>query len=341
MLDAQADGKRLRFHVHAVRVQHGKGVARAVADGQYDVVGTQLLAAGQHHAAQVALAVRVDIDQQVVDALAETDLAAQLLDRFAHGLDHRHQAESADVRLADEEDFLGRAGLDELLQHLAPVVQRIADLAVQLAVGKRAGAALAELDVGLGVQFAFAPQVPGVARAFAHGLAAVEDDRPKPHLRQDQSGKQPARPEADDDRPMRQRGRRTRHRTVGVVGRDPHVAIVGMAREDGGLVGHLHVQRVDQRNGAAPPRVVAAAEHVHAQQRVGRDAEPGAHGGRQRRRVMVQRQLDVSQSQHAWGIRAGGRSACCRRDGDAAASRPQPPRKSFLPMSVPIWRRMS
>src|SRR3546814_8672638 len=40
-------------------------------------------------------------------------------------LDHGHQPEGADVRLADVEDLLGRAGLDEFGQHLAAVMMRI------------------------------------------------------------------------------------------------------------------------------------------------------------------------------------------------------------------------
>ncbi len=48
---------------------------------------------------------------------------------------------------ADVEDLVGRAGLDELLQHLAAEEARVLDLAVELAVGEGAGAALAELHV--------------------------------------------------------------------------------------------------------------------------------------------------------------------------------------------------
>jgi hypothetical protein len=50
--------------------------------------------------------------------------AAQALDRLADALDHLHQAEGADVRMRLGEDLLGRAGLDELGQHLAVEVPR-------------------------------------------------------------------------------------------------------------------------------------------------------------------------------------------------------------------------
>ena len=86
----------------------------------------------------------------------------------AHALDHRHQPERADVRLGDVEDFGRRAGLDELGQHLAAVMVRVLDLAVELAVGERAGAAFAELHVGFRIRApsgARSPRCPWCARA--------------------------------------------------------------------------------------------------------------------------------------------------------------------------------
>ena len=159
---------------------------------------------GEHEAAHAAL-VAAAFDQQVDDALAEADLAAQRLDVGAHLLDHADEPEGADVRLADVEDLLRRAGLDELVEHLAREVARVADLAVELAVGEGAGAALAELHVGLRVEHAAAPQAPGVLRALAHRLAALEHDRREAHLREDQCREQPARAEADDDRTQARR----------------------------------------------------------------------------------------------------------------------------------------
>ena len=91
-------------------MQHLEGVARAVADRQHDVIGGDVLAAGQHHAAHL----RRILDVEVHDLALKADLAAQRVDRRAHVLDHRDQAESADMRLADVEDFLRRAGFDEL-----------------------------------------------------------------------------------------------------------------------------------------------------------------------------------------------------------------------------------
>ena len=218
VLDAQADRKGLGFEKHPARVQHRERVARAVADREHDVVGADFFAAGQRHPAHVTGAGRVGLDQHVLDPAAETDLAAERLDRRAHRLDHPDQPERADMRLADVGDLLGRAGFDELGDDLAAVVHRVADLAPQLAVGERARATLAVLHVRLRVEDLLAPQPERVDRALAYRLAALQDDRPEPHLREQQPGEQPARPGADHDRAQRPVGRRVGDELVGGVG---------------------------------------------------------------------------------------------------------------------------
>ncbi|MNR60959.1 hypothetical protein D3C85_1825670 [compost metagenome] len=52
----------------------------------------------------------------------------------------------------DVEDFGAGSGFDEFLEHLAAVVLRVADLAVELAVREGSRSAFAELGVGLGVE---------------------------------------------------------------------------------------------------------------------------------------------------------------------------------------------
>jgi hypothetical protein len=97
------------------------------------------------------------LDVEIDHPALEANLAAKLSNRFAHVLNHRHQFEGADMRLADIENFRRRTGLDEFLQHFAAVVLRILDLAVQLAIGKSAGAAFAELHIRFRIQLALAP----------------------------------------------------------------------------------------------------------------------------------------------------------------------------------------
>ena len=138
MLDAKADRKRLGFHENAALVQHGKGVARAVARCQHHVVGAKLVAAavGQvvHCQATDVLAICVALNRHVAHALLKADLAAHGLDLLAHVLDHLDQLEGADMRFADQQNLFRRTGLDELQHHLAAQVARVLDLAPELAV---------------------------------------------------------------------------------------------------------------------------------------------------------------------------------------------------------------
>src|SRR5687768_3067031 len=152
--------------MHPARVQHPEGVARAVSYRQHDVIGGDALAAGQRHTAQPPV-----FDVQVVNLALKTDLPAERVYLLAQLFHHRHEAERADVRLALVEDLGRRAGLDQLGEHLAPYVARIPDLAVELAVGKGAGPAFAELNVGFRIEHRLAPQSPRVPGALAHGLA--------------------------------------------------------------------------------------------------------------------------------------------------------------------------
>ena len=144
------------------------------------------------------------VDQQVRDLALEAHFAAERDDLRAHLLDDAGEAEGADVRLADVEDFLRRAGAHELVHHLAAVELRILDLAVELAVGEQARPALAELHVGFRRQDVLAPQRPGVLRAPAHVAAALQHDGLEAHLREQQRGEQAAGTEADDQRPFLQ-----------------------------------------------------------------------------------------------------------------------------------------
>ena len=117
-------------------------------------------------------------------------------------------------------------------------VARVADLAAELAVGKGAGAALAELDVGFRIEHAAAPQAPGVLGALAHRAAALEHDRAEAHLRQQQRGEEAAGAEADDHRPRRGAG--------GEVGRRPgDEAVAGVGRR---------ARRAGRRRGGRAPR---------------------------------------------------------------------------------------
>ena len=316
MLDAETDRKWFCFDEHAARMQHREGVAGAVAERQHHMVGAQLFAAGQRHPAQMAHTSAIDLDQHIIDTTAEADLAAQRFDRRAHAFNHRYQPERADMRLVDVEDFLRRTGGDELGQYLAPMVQLVADLAIQFSVGKRARAAFAELHVGFWIQHVLPPQSERIHRTFAHRLAAFEDDRAKAHLRQHQPGEQAAWAHSDHQWPERQLSRRPGDKFVGCVrgNRDlaaQRVGILLQPLQDACLARRLHIHRIDQHDGRALARVVAALGDGIAGHIPGRDAKPRDDRRRERGLVVVQRQFEVGDAKHG-DVRASVTSTSVR-----------------------------
>ena len=314
MLDPEADGEGLGLYVDAAGVQHLEGVAGAVAHRQHHVVGGERVAGGEAKAPHAPRAVGARLDLEVVDPAAEAVFAAEGLDGSAHRLDHGHEAEGADVGVGLGQDLGRRAGLDELGQDLAAEVTGVLDLAVELAVGEGAGPALAELDVGFGIEDAAPPQAPGVFRAFAHHLAAVEDDGAKTHLGQDQAREQAAGPGSDHHRAgSREVLRRFRYEAVAGVGGGADMGVACEPGEHVGLVAHRHVDRIDHQDRRLLARIVGAAGDRDLDQILGRDLKAGADGVGQRLGRMAERQLEVGQAQHAPGFTGASRRPSMRR----------------------------
>ena len=167
--------------------------------------------------------------------MLKPDLSTQRNDLLAQTLHHLDQLEGADVRVRLVQDFGRRAMLHKFLHHLAAQKARVLDLAVELAVGKRAGAAFAELHVALRVERFLAPQAPGVLSALPHRLAALQHDGPEPHLRQHQRRKHAAWPETHHHRALLQARRRLRHHAVGHIGCGADVRVRGVPGQQVGL----------------------------------------------------------------------------------------------------------
>ena len=248
-------------------------------------------AVSQYESAHVAV-----FDDEVGHALAEADVAAERHDLGAHLLDHADEAKGADVRLGHVENFFRRTGLDELGQHLAREMPRIADLAPELAVREGAGSAFAELHVRFGVEHALTPQPPGVFRAFANLPSALEDDRAEAHLRQHEGGEKPARAEPDDDGPWPQPrpvvGRQFGNEAVPRVGADPDMLIRLEALQQRAFdrrVDELAIDGVDEHHRRLLARVVAAPEDGECFQLDIVDPEPSKHRGTQRRFGVIKR----------------------------------------------------
>ena len=175
VFNPHADGKGLGLHRDAARMQHGKAIARAMAEGEDHMIRLNHFAIGQNQTTQVALPISFGLNQYIIHPRAEAVFTAQGFDFGADMFHHGNQPKCADMRFGDVQNLLRRAGFDEFSEHLAPVMARIADLAIELAVGKSARPAFAILHIAFGVQHATPPKPPSILGAFAHHLAAFQD----------------------------------------------------------------------------------------------------------------------------------------------------------------------
>ena len=140
VLNAYAHGKRLRLHRHALRMQHFKRVARAVAARQYQRFTAQLIFAlrtAHAHGMQCAV-----LYYKVAQARTEPHLAAQFDNSFAYTPYHAAQHVGAYMRLGKVQRLGRCAELNQLFSH--PAAAPILYTRGQLAVRERARAALAK-----------------------------------------------------------------------------------------------------------------------------------------------------------------------------------------------------
>src|SRR5262249_56795033 len=113
-----------------------------------------------------------------LNAAAEAELAAEAEDALPDRLDDGRQAVAAEVRPVVVQDRRLALALREQLQDAAHV--RPGAAAGELAVAERAGAALAEEVVALGVERAAFVEGAHVADAAADGRGAFEHQRGGP-----------------------------------------------------------------------------------------------------------------------------------------------------------------
>ena len=303
VLHPKANGKRFGFHEHAALPQHREGVARAVAQRQHHLVGAQGGCRAIVQMVDLETADMAILDQQVAHAALEAHLAAERDDARAQALHHLDQLEGADMGVRMHQDFRRRSGLHELFHHLAAQVAGILDLTVELAVGKRAGAALAELDVRLGMQHLAPPQAPGVLGASAHLPAALQHDRTKTHLRQHQGGKDAAGAKPHHYWSRCQPGGRLvrrlpRHRRSGT-----HMRVARQALQQRGFLRWLAQGEIDDVHGKQLrlAGIKAAFEHLQGGDLGGRHRQHGCGGIAQQGFGVIgrrQRKFQFGNSQH-------------------------------------------
>ena len=321
MLDARADGERLLRQRKALLAEHREGVARAVADGEHGVVGRQLMLTGG-----ILINERLERAVCAEDAghpCVEMHFAAEAENPFAHGPHDPGELVRADVRLGVDEDVVWRAEAHKRAQNV--LAAGILCAGVQLAVGERARAALAELHVGGGGKRRLPiPPVGGdVARARVDILPALQDDGARARLGERQRGEETTRPQADDDGAGRGRGaqhgqdrRRIGHGKAALGGTQ--------ARGDAALIlrgAERNIERDDEADVAFFARVHALFGDGAVCDLRGRHAEALAGGCGQDFFRIRKRELDVVNAKHGHPFcRKGAHRPYCARIALAAVS---------------------
>ena len=276
MLDAETDSKRLRRHGHATAFQHGEGVAGRVPRRQNRMATGNVNPVLETNPNKLAALARITasrqrLENQLIHPRSEAHLTAELLDTRSEASHHRRQLEGADMGTMHGEDLgIGTAG-HELLKNLAPVVLRIAHLAVELPIRKGAGPSLPELDVGLRLESTCAtPETECVRRSLLDGLATFEEQGTKPHLRKNKGGEVTAGAGTDHHRATGSRSsevrRSRRHGAITGVRGLPEPLVTTMLAEKGGFTFHLDIQAVDELNPVTLSRINTALDQTMADQ---------------------------------------------------------------------------
>ena len=198
VLDAHAHGEGLALHRDAEAVQHLKAVAGRVADREDQAAagdGLGLSAVGERRAGEGPV-----LDDQTIQSRLKADLAAEGEDFLPDAAHHVDEHVGADMGFGVIGDALRRTVGGKFAQD--PEHAFIVRAGVELAVREGPGPALTELDVGLGVErSALSERLHGGGALF-DGLSALDDEGPRPGLRQQQGREHARRAEADDNGPL-------------------------------------------------------------------------------------------------------------------------------------------
>ena len=197
MLRPEAHAERLALQHKAAVHQHFKGIPRRVADREHQRLAREAALRGLNADEPAVL------PHKAGQGRVEMHLAAQRFDLFPDGGDDAPEQIGADMRLLLPGDL--RRGT-MLQKHFGDkAAQRIADAGGQLAVRKRACAALAELDVRVLIELAGGGKMLHRLHPLVQRRAALQHDGPVALPGQQQRREQPRRAKPADDGPVGQR----------------------------------------------------------------------------------------------------------------------------------------
>ena len=237
VLNPHAHGEGLGLQADTTGVEHGEGVPGGVAGAQGQVgtgKGSRTLWSLRGNAGQAALP-----DVQVRQAGFKADVRPQAEQLPAQIFQNGVQVVGAHMGLGVGQNVLRRPAGHQLLQNEA--VARVFGAGVQLSVGEGAGAALAELDIGGGVQRAGGPEALHIRLPRLHGTAPLQQDGPQARPGQHQGAEETRRSCSHHHRRPLRRGPGGGKRVGGPGDRETHPFAAASPR-GGGLVfdGDLH-----------------------------------------------------------------------------------------------------
>ena len=148
------------------------------------------------------------------------------------------------------------------------------------------------------------PKCPGVLCALAHIPAALQHDRPEPHLRQNRGGKQATGAKPNNQRALFKVSRRDCNRVIVSVGGLSYVHIIRKARQNSRLIPDLEMDDIHKGNlGILLASVIAALENAEADQFIIGQLQPLENGLTQRGFRMIERKRKFTETDHGKGFR--------------------------------------
>ena len=300
VLDPHTNRKRFALQLHPHLIEHGETVPGRMAGRQHEVTAGQLLTIGQQKSLQAeGFLAAAGLQQQTVHTTTEAHLTPQGFDARTQATHHGGQLEGADMRPMHREDFGVGTASHQLLKHLASVVLGIAHLAVELAVGKGAGTPLPELGIGFRIKGLLPPpEGEGLLGPLLHRLPTLQQQGLKPHLRQQQRSEIAAGAGTDHHGACLQARRRLRHHPVAGVRCLFQRGAGPAALHQRLLMADQHINAVNQLDAITAAGIDAALDQSLLQQLIRRNLQTTQYGLRELLLGVIQRQLQLSQSQH-------------------------------------------
>ena len=289
MLNPHADGKGLLLHPDAVVIEVPHRVPGRMPDAKQNVLRPDFPVLPMVcHDGPGNLALPQD---QPLQPGLEADRSAEAEDLLPDRRHHRLQPVRADMGLRIDENLLRCAVGHKGFQHIPEV--RGFHAAGQLPVGKRAGTALPELDVGFLIQFTVFRHARHILRPHLHRLSPLDQDRDRPRPGQGQGTEKPRRSGSHHQRRMGKAGcRQGRQQFL------RNADAVFVLPQDGVLVFHPQIQAQHEMYVALVPGVHAPPVQGDPQQLLRRDSQPPDQQLPQLLLRIVQRHRKARYSQH-------------------------------------------